>query len=98
MEVMLGSPTVKEMVLRGDIAGLREIMEKSKDRGMQTFDMALFDLVQSGVISEEEALRNADSANNLRLRFKLETERDPADVDQSLSLDRNQVRATGDWR
>lgn len=98
VEVMLGSPTVKEMVLRGDIAGLREVMEKSKDRGMQTFDMALFDLFQSGVISEEEALRNADSANNLRLRFKLETERDPADVDQSLSLDRNQVRATGDWR
>ena len=65
---------------------------------MQTFDMALFDLFQSGLISEEEALRNADSANNLRLRLKLETERDPADVDQSLSLDRNQVRATGDWR
>lgn len=60
--------------------------------------MALFDLFQSGLINEEEALRNADSANNLRLRFKLETERDPADVDQSLSLDRNQVRTTGDWR
>ena len=98
VEVMLGSPAVKEMVLRGDITGLREIMEKSKDRGMQAFDMALFDLFQSGVISEEEALRNADSANNLRLRFKLETERDPAEVDQSLSLDKNRVRATGEWR
>ncbi len=65
---------------------------------MQTFDMALFDLFQSGVISEEEALRNADSANNLRLRFKLETERGPAEVDQSLSLDKNRVRATGEWR
>lgn len=98
VEVMLGSPTVKEMILRGDITSLREIMEKSKDRGMQTFDMALFDLFQSGLISEEEALRNADSANNLRLRFKLETARDPADVDQSLSLDKNRVRATGEWR
>jgi len=71
VEVMLGSPTVKELILRGDIGGLKEIMEKSKDRGMKTFDMALFDLCQSGVISEEDALRNADSENNLRLRLKL---------------------------
>lgn len=71
VEVMLGSPTIKERILRGDIVGLKEIMEKSKDRGMKTFDMALYELVQSGVISEEEALRNADSENNLRLSFKL---------------------------
>ena len=71
VEVMLGSPTVKELILRGDIGGLKEIMEKSKDRGMKTFDMALFDLCRAGEISEEEALRNADSENNLRLRLKL---------------------------
>ena len=71
VEVMLGSPTVKELILRGDIGGLKEIMEKSKDRGMKTFDMALFELVQSGVINEENALRNADSENNLRLKLKL---------------------------
>ena len=71
VEVMLGSPTIKELILRGDIGGLKEIMEKSKDRGMKTFDMALFDLCQTGEISEEEALRNADSENNLRLRLKL---------------------------
>jgi twitching motility protein PilU len=76
VEVMLGSPIVKELILRGDIHGLKEIMEKSKDRGMKTFDMALLDLCQSGVISEQDALRNADSENNLRLKLKLAA--DPA--------------------
>ena len=71
MEVLLGSPTVKELILRGDIAELKEIMEKSSDRGMQTFDMALYELCTSGKISEQEALKNADSANNLRLKLKL---------------------------
>lgn len=71
IEVMLGSPTVKELILRGDISGLKETMEKSQDRGMKTFDMALFGLCQSGLISEREALHNADSENNLRLKFKL---------------------------
>ena len=71
VEVMLGSPTIKELILRGDIGGLKEIMEKSKDRGMKTFDMALFDLCEAGEITEAEALRNADSENNVRLRLKL---------------------------
>src|SRR6056300_2050232 len=77
VEVMLGSPTVKELILRGDIGGLKEIMEKSKDRGMKTFDMALFDLCQAGEITEEDAVKNADSANNLRLRIKLARENGP---------------------
>jgi twitching motility protein PilU len=71
IEVLLGSPTVKELILRGDIADLKEIMEKSSDRGMQTFDMALYELCASGKVSEQEALKNADSANNLRLKLKL---------------------------
>ncbi len=69
---MLGSPTVKELILRADVSGLKEIMEKSQDRGMKTFDMALFDLCRAGLISEKEAPRNADSENNLRLKFKLD--------------------------
>ena len=72
IEVMLGSPTVKELILRGVISGLKKIMEESQDRGMKTFDMALFDLCPAGLISEREALHNADSENNLRLNFKLE--------------------------
>ena len=62
-------------------------MEKSKDRGMKTFDMALFDLVQSGDISEENALRNADSENNLRLRLKLASETDREGEKTSFSLE-----------
>jgi len=74
VEVLLGTPTVKELILRGEIGGIKEVMEKSEEQGMKTFDKALFDLYQLGKISEEEALRNADSANNLRLRIKLARE------------------------
>lgn len=71
VEVLLGTPTVKELIYRGDIAAIKEVMSKSEDAGMQTFDGALFHLYKMGKITEDEALRNADSANNLRLRLKL---------------------------
>ena len=91
VEVMLGSPTVKELILRGDIGGLKEIMEKSKDRGMKTFDMALFDLCQTGEITEEEALRNADSENNLRLRLKLAGDQGAEGETTTFSLEDEQI-------
>ena len=87
VEVLLGSPTVKELILRGEIAGIKEIMEKSEEIGMMTFDKALFDLHQAGLISEEEALRNADSANNLRLRIKLAREGGVASATGGLTLE-----------
>jgi len=87
VEVMLGSPTIKELILRGDIGGLKEIMEKSKDRGMKTFDMALFDLCSAGEITEEEALRNADSQNNLRLKLKLASDQGRQGEKTSFSLE-----------
>lgn len=71
VEVMLGSPTIRDMVQRGDFTQLKEVMEKSKELGMKTFDMALFDLAIEGRITEEEAIKFSDSPNNLRLRFKL---------------------------
>jgi len=71
IEILLGTPTISELILRGDIDGIKEIMEKSANLGMQTFDLALFNLWKEGKISEEEALKNADSANNLRLKIKL---------------------------
>ncbi len=71
IEIMLGSHTIKQMIMKGQLADIKETMLKSENVGMKTFDSALFDLVQEGRISEEEALRNADSANNLRLRLKL---------------------------
>ncbi|WP_303289509.1 PilT/PilU family type 4a pilus ATPase [Marinobacter sp. SS5-14b] len=71
IEILLGTPTISELILRGEIDGIKEIMEKSANLGMQTFDLALFNLWKDGKITEEEALKNADSANNLRLKIKL---------------------------
>jgi twitching motility protein PilU len=71
VEVMLGSPTIRDLIKRNEFHELKEIMEKSKNLGMQTFDQALIDLVNEGVIDEEEAVKNADSANNVRLKLKL---------------------------
>ncbi len=71
IEVLLGSPTVQELIKRGEMHGIKEVMEKSEAIGMQTFDGALFRLYTAGHISLEEALKNADSPNNLRLRISL---------------------------
>lgn len=71
MEVMLNTPAVADLVAKGDIGGIKEIMQRSEDDGMQTFDEHLFELYVNGVISYDEAMHNADSANNLRLKIKL---------------------------
>ncbi len=71
LEVLLGSPRVKDLVQNGKLDELKETMEKSRSNGMQTFDQALFQLVRDGLIEAEVALRNADSANNLRVQMKL---------------------------
>ena len=71
VEVLLGTKTIQELILKGKLADIKEIMEKSENLGMQTFDAALFKLFKAGKISLDEALNNADSANNLRLRIKL---------------------------
>lgn len=71
VEVLLGSPRVKDLIHKGQIAEIKEAMEKSATIGMQTFDHHLFELYRQGKITMEEALKNADSANNLRLRIKL---------------------------
>jgi twitching motility protein PilU len=71
VEVLLGTPRVSDLIHKGQIDEIKEAMEKGATTGMQTFDMHLFELYHQGRISEEEALKNADSANNLRLRIKL---------------------------
>ena len=71
VEVLLGTPTIRDLIKRSEFGEIKEIMEKSKNLGMQTFDQALIDLVNQGVIDEEEAVKNADSANNVRLKLKL---------------------------
>lgn len=77
VEVLLGTSTISDLIKRGEFHSIKEIMEKSRGLGMQTFDQALFDLVVEGAIPEEEAIKNADSANNLRLKLKLYRD-DPA--------------------
>lgn len=71
VEVLLGTPIVRDVIKRGGVNELKEIMEKSVNLGMQTFDHALLELFKQGRISEEEAIRNADSANNIRLKISL---------------------------
>ncbi|GAB3486605.1 PilT/PilU family type 4a pilus ATPase [Azotobacter salinestris] len=71
VEVLLGTPTVRDLIKRSELSEIKEIMDKSRNLGMQTFDQALIELVNEGAISEEEALKNADSANNVRLKLKL---------------------------
>ncbi|CAH0992295.1 Twitching mobility protein [Sinobacterium norvegicum] len=71
VEVLTGTPTIADQILKGEFENIKATMEKSASAGMQTFDMALLSLYQEGRISLDEALKNADSANNLRLKIKL---------------------------
>ena len=71
VEIMLNSPLISDLIFKGEVHEIKEIMKKSRELGMQTFDQALFDLFESGKISYEDALRNADSVNDLRLNIKL---------------------------
>ena len=73
IEVMLNSPLISDLILKGEVHAIKEIIAKSRELGMQTFDQALFDLFESNSISYEDALKNADSVNDLRLRIKLES-------------------------
>ncbi|MEW5887713.1 MAG: PilT/PilU family type 4a pilus ATPase [Pseudomonadota bacterium] len=71
IEIMLNSPLISDLIFKGEVHEIKEIMKKSRELGMQTFDQALFDLYEAGKISYEDALRNADSVNDLRLQIKL---------------------------
>jgi twitching motility protein PilU len=71
IEILLNTPLISDLIFKGDVHEIKGIMAKSRDLGMQTFDQALFDLYESGEISYEEAIRNADSMNELRLQIKL---------------------------
>jgi twitching motility protein PilU len=88
MEIMLNSPLVQDLIFRGDVAKIKEVMARSNRIGMKTFDQSLFDLYEQGVVSYEDALRNSDSKNELRLRVKLESKREskPIDSDGELTI------------
>jgi len=69
--VMLNSPPIQDLIFKGEVHEIKGIMARSRELGMQTFDQHLFDLFEQGLISYEDALRNADSVNELRLMIKL---------------------------
>ena len=75
VEILLNSPLISDLIFKGEVGEIKEIMKKSRELGMQTFDQALFDAFEANLISYDDALRNADSANDLRLQIKLTSKR-----------------------
>jgi twitching motility protein PilU len=75
VEIMLNTPLVADMIFKGEVGDIKELMKRSRELGMQTFDQALFDLYEANKVSYEDALRNADSVNDLRLQIKLHSQR-----------------------
>ncbi|NML26617.1 PilT/PilU family type 4a pilus ATPase [Zoogloea dura] len=80
VEVMLNSPLISDLIFKGDIPNIKEVMKRSSELGMQTFDQSLFDLYEKNLITYEDALRNADSMNDLRLQIKLKSSRGDRDM------------------
>ncbi len=93
IEILLNSPLIADLLLKGDTHMIKEIMAKSNELGMKTFDQALFDLYEDDMITYEDALRNADSVNELRLRIKLEG-KEAQDSDKFAGLDGMELMET----
>jgi twitching motility protein PilU len=75
VEILLNTPLISDLIFKGEVSEIKEIMKKSRELGMQTFDQALFDLYENQMVTYEDALRNADSVNDLRLQIKLHSNR-----------------------
>ncbi len=82
VEILLNTPLIGDLIFKGEVSGIKEVMKKSRELGMQTFDQALFDLYEALKISYEDALRNADSVNDLRLNIKLNSKRTARDLNR----------------
>jgi twitching motility protein PilU len=90
IEVMINSPYISDLIFKGDVHEIKSVMARSRELGMQTFDQALFDLYEEGHITYEDALRNADSVNDLRLKIKLEG-KNAKDADRGSGLDHLEI-------
>ena len=75
VEILLNTPLMADLIFKGEVGEMKELMKRSRELGMQTFDQALFDLFETNHITYEDALRNADSVNDLRLQIKLNSKR-----------------------
>jgi len=99
IEIMLNTPLIADLILKGEVHEIKALMQKSRELGMQTFDQALFDLYEEGKITYEDALRNADSMNELRLRIKLESKenagKDKLSGVDHLTLDESEDKSKG---
>ena len=80
IEILINTPLISDLISKGDVSGIKEVMTRSRELGMQTFDQAVFDLYKAGRISYDEALRNADSVNEVRLKIKLDKDGNGEDV------------------
>ena len=90
IEILLNSPYISDLIFKGDVHEIKEVMAKSRELGMQTFDQHLFDLYENELITYEDALRNADSVNDLRLKIKLESKQSK-DKDLTAGLDHLEI-------
>ncbi len=95
VEVMLGSPRIKDLILKGEIKDIKEAMKKGAITGMQTFDMNLFELYADGKISQDTAIKYADSANNLRLKIKLAEEKGVSEVPDAFGDEKKEKSVLG---
>ncbi|MCO5107418.1 MAG: PilT/PilU family type 4a pilus ATPase [Burkholderiaceae bacterium] len=84
VEILLNSPLIADLIFKGEVGAIKEVMKKSRELGMQTFDQALFDLFEGGRVGYEDALRNADSVNDLRLNIKLNSKRSGHDLNRGI--------------
>ncbi len=75
VELMLNSPLISDLIFKGEVSEIKEVMKRSREQGMQTFDQSLFDLYESHMVTYQDAIRNADSVNDLRLQIKLNSQR-----------------------
>jgi len=84
VEIMLNSPLIADLIFKGEVGTIKDVMKKSREVGMQTFDQALFELYETGTIGYEDALRNADSVNDLRLNIKLNSRHSEKDLSRGI--------------
>jgi twitching motility protein PilU len=96
MEILLNTPLIADMIFKGEVGEIKDVMKRSNEQGMITFDQYLFNLFESGAISYEEALRNADSQNEVRLRIKLESKRQASNLLEDEAVKAMQLRKEDD--
>jgi twitching motility protein PilU len=92
MEILLNSPLIADLIFKGEVAGIKEVMKASAEQGMITFDQFLFNLFEAGAIGYDEAIRNADSQNEVRLEIKLKSKRARANLMEDDAVKKMQMK------